>query len=89
MAGMGIHLHVQSRNKNGEALNPCQIVDYASKPYALRKQAAFFVPLKWVNLKPLKLVNWDEFKDDVQAKQKETLFFDESAQRKNDPSVKI
>jgi murein DD-endopeptidase MepM/ murein hydrolase activator NlpD len=82
MAGMGIHLHVQARNRNGEALNPCDAIEYASKPEAPRKPATFFVPLKWVDLKPLKPVDWNEFRDDAQAKPKQTLFFDENVPKK-------
>ena len=82
MSGMGIHLHVQARNRSGEALNPCQVIGYASQPYALRKQAAFFVPLEWVDLEPIRPVDWGEFADELQAKPRQTLFFDENAPKK-------
>jgi murein DD-endopeptidase MepM/ murein hydrolase activator NlpD len=79
LTGMGIHLHVQAKNKAGEALNPCEVVEYASKPYDQRRKAEFFVPMKWVDLKPLKPIDWSEMLDDVQARPRQTLFFDENA----------
>ncbi len=82
LAGMGIHLHVQARNKDRQPLNPCEVVEYASKPYALRKEAPFFVPLDRKHPVSLVPVNWEEFKDDAGTKPRETLFFDENAPKK-------
>ncbi len=80
--GMGIHLHVQARNKAGEALNPCEVVPYASKPFALRKEAEFFTPMKWVDLKPIKSIDWGDFKDEPQNQSGGRLIFDENVPKK-------
>lgn len=46
-AGGQIHLHVQARNKDRQAINPDEVVTYAKKVPYERKMAEFFVPLKW------------------------------------------
>jgi hypothetical protein len=40
-------LHVQARNAKLEAVNPDEVVLYARKPPRERKEAQFFVPMKW------------------------------------------
>ena len=46
-ANGAIHLHVQARNKDDKAINPDEVVSYARKSPSERKEAGFFVPMKW------------------------------------------
>ena len=63
--GMAIHLHVQARNKSGQALYPDEVIRYAHIASALRgKKAGFFVPMKWMDLKKLKPIDWNEVQQD-------------------------
>jgi murein DD-endopeptidase MepM/ murein hydrolase activator NlpD len=42
-----IHLHVQARNAKKEAINPDEVVLYATKPPPTRKEVPLFAPMKW------------------------------------------
>ena len=46
-AGGQIHLHVQAKNKDSQAINPDEVVTYAKKIPSERKMIEFFSPMKW------------------------------------------
>jgi hypothetical protein len=81
IAKMGIHLHVQAKNRLGSALNPDQVVAYARKPLVERDPLIpFFVPMKWVDVKPV--LSADDFRESVFGKS--TFGYDANAKKSAD-----